>query len=955
MAELKTTLGQILINEALPQDMRDYDRVLDKKSLTNLLRELKARHPDPDAFRDAAFKLANIGRESAYFSGGNSFGLEHLRKANSSRRLLVSVQKKLDQYLDDDSISDQQRSELIQKMVGKLSEKQREAIFEESLSEGNPLALQILSGSRGNKMNLASLRGADLLYTDHHDRIIPVPVLSSYSEGLRPEEYWAGAYGARKGVYDVKFATQSAGFLAKQLNQIAHRLLVVGDDAPTQGNGVMRGFPVSSDDPDNEGSLLARDTGPYKRNTVLTPKVMKHLSRLGHKRLLIRSPIVGGSPEGGIYARDAGVRERGVLPTRGEQVGLAAAQALSEPISQSQLSSKHSGGVAGGTAGAVSGFEHINQQIQIPKHIKGGAAHAKVDGTVQRIEAAPAGGYYVTIDGEQHYVSKGFDLKVKKGDEIEAGDVISEGIPNPAEIVKHKGVGEGRAYFVNAFRDALEASSISGHRRNVELLARGLINHVKLTDEMGAYIPDDIVPYSTMEHIWKPRSDAQTLDIRRAKNKYLERPYLHYSIGTKVRPSVIRNLQEFGVKDVDVHDEPPPFEPEMTRGMYSLQHDPDWVTRMLGSGLKKSLTSAVHRGGASDPTSTSYVPAIINPVDFGRKGLVQAPPRRPEEFRPKTLDDSTKIGFDQLIDKLKQLKRANNQANWSGTEGSRSGQTPKPVKSPATAGPNKTPTTPTSTYSKPVNPTGAAAGPRIPPTTLNSAQLDFLNKSRQLGQNDSDLQKQYNQRDWNADPGAYIPRVAGDWVKSLMSFSLYNIGEGGLRHGTPRNESPGSLTRAGLPSYQPEGRQMVHGYPMATTEAYNRVALPGDSDAISLYNSYIAQGFLPPGDVADAAFAEVNQTNPAAVRKSVGRPALPSRVGGSGAGEIMLEHATPREVVVRPGFEAPRAYGHGPLALFTANPKMVSSISNTLGPAMPLIMGGLMSPQATMQLTGAMK
>jgi len=74
---------------------------------------------------------------------------------------------------------------------------------------------------------------------------------------------------------------------------------------------------------------------------------LKHLKRLGKNRILVRSPLVGGSPSGGIYARDVGIRETGKLPGRGEQVGLQAAQALSEPISQGQLSAKHSGGVAG--------------------------------------------------------------------------------------------------------------------------------------------------------------------------------------------------------------------------------------------------------------------------------------------------------------------------------------------------------------------------------------------------------------------------------------------------------------------------------------------------------------------------------------------------------------------------------------------------------------------------------
>jgi hypothetical protein len=87
------------------------------------------------------------------------------------------------------------------------------------------------------------------------------------------------------------------------------------------------------------------------------------------------------------------------------------------------------------------------------------------------------------------------------------------------------------------------------------------------------------------------------------------------------------DLKEFGIDKVDVHDEPPPFEPEMIRGMYSLQHDPDWMTRMYGSGLKKSLLEGARRGAVSEERGTSFVPSISRSVDFGRipGGLVKSP------------------------------------------------------------------------------------------------------------------------------------------------------------------------------------------------------------------------------------------------------------------------------------------------------------------------------------------
>ena len=448
MGRRTATAGQFLVNDALPEDLRDYSRVLDKGGVKSLLRAVAQDHPDK--YREVSHRLSQIGRETAQATGGMSFGLRHLRKSQAGLEMRGKLQRAIQKVVDDDNLDDDAREQKILKVLGGLGPEQQKAIFEEAAKAGNPLALQVASGSRGNKMNLASLLGSDLAYADNSDRPIPLPVMRSYSEGLSPAEYFAGTYGARKGTADVKMATARAGFLSKQMNQIAHRLVVSERDYDGDGkpDAPPRGLPVESSDQDSEGSLLAKDFGPYKRNTVITPKIRKHLARLGHEHLLVRSPAVGGTADGGVYAMDVGVRENGLVPGRGETVGLQAAQALSEPINQGQLSSKHSGGVAGEGA-AVSGFDYINQLVQIPKAFPGGAAHAGLDGTVQSVEEAPAGGHYITVDGERHYAPAGQKVRVKKGDQIEAGDLLSDGIPNPSKITQHKGVGEGRRYFID--------------------------------------------------------------------------------------------------------------------------------------------------------------------------------------------------------------------------------------------------------------------------------------------------------------------------------------------------------------------------------------------------------------------------------------------------------------------------------------------------------------------------
>jgi len=381
---------------------------------------------------------------------------------------------------------------------------------------------------------------------------------------------------------------------------------------------------VDTDDADNQGALLAHPVAGYARNTELTPRVLKDLREQGHDQILVRSPTVGGPAGGGVYARDVGRRERGAMSPTGDFVGIAAAQALAEPVTQAQISSKHTGGIAGAAgSGAISGFKYINQLVQVPKTFRSGAAHSQVDGKVQRIEKAPQGGHYVWVGDEKHYVGNNYEVQVKPGDEVEAGDVLSEGIPNPSEIVKFKGLGEGRRYFVDAFRKSLEDSGVSGNRRNMELIARGLINHVRLTDEIGDWSPDDVVPYQLLERQWKPRPGHTVASPKNAVGQYLERPILHYTVGDRVRPSMLANMDKFGVRNLVVHREPPPFQAEMIRGMANVAHDPDWMARLMGSYQSKSLLEGARRGAVSDETGTSYVPSLASGANFGRQGLTQ--------------------------------------------------------------------------------------------------------------------------------------------------------------------------------------------------------------------------------------------------------------------------------------------------------------------------------------------
>ncbi|MFA5525246.1 MAG: hypothetical protein WC992_00280 [Acholeplasmataceae bacterium] len=765
---MELTMGQLLINEAIPEDMRDYNRIWDKRATEKFFDDLARRHPDK--YRETLHRLHQVGGLSAYVSG-HSVGLKDLQSVSMPKDGVRKLRKRVDTLLAaEGSLADKNKH--ILELLGSLGKQAEQETFDKLLKDNNPLALEVASGARGNATQLNSVVGSPVLMLDQNDNPTPLPVTSSYSEGLSPAEYWMQMYGTRKGAVATKMSVADAGFASKQLALAAHKLIAT--DSPLRP-GV--GLPVRADDPDNVGTVLAQAVGPYKAGEVITPSMINNWPR-GVKEILIRSPISDIAEDGGVPLEALGIRERGGFADPGEQVGIPAIQTITEQLSQLTLNVKHclirgtmvkmadgtdkriedikvgdwvfgsdtqgrltpvrvtrvfnnglrecrlyyfnnsspeeervlgatedhnilglsyiSGGrdeldytprklplgfeadsfcallptevttedepalqawVAGlpdrlqrthseplglvethdievdhpdhffalsnglivsnsGGAGGVrqGGFGVINQLIQVPTTYTNGAAHAVNDGRVKAIEKAAQGGWYAIVGDEKHYVPPDQEVTVRVGDRVEAGDVLSNGLPNPAMIAKYKGVGEGRRYFMDLMRDVLKLSKINTNRRNVELLSRSLINHVEVQDESDSIpgaLPGDVMEYDRLAAVYQPRDGTVDTPLESVRGGYLEQPVMHYSIGTRLTPSVTRRLREHRVDRVMVHNDPPPFTPRMERAMTNLLPSPDWMERLGSFYVGRGLLDAVHRGGTADMDSNSYIPKLV--------------------------------------------------------------------------------------------------------------------------------------------------------------------------------------------------------------------------------------------------------------------------------------------------------------------------------------------------------
>jgi hypothetical protein len=220
----------------------------------------------------------------------------------------------------------------------------------------------------------------------------------------------------------------------------------------------------------------------------------------------------------------------------------------------------------------------------------------------------------------RHYLPPGRALLHQIGDRVEEGDALSDGVLNPADVVRHRGVGEGRQHFVRAMGDAFRENGLSINRRNLEVLARGVIRHVTIEDPdgVGDHLVDDTVNYDAIEKSHVPPPDAAALHPRKAVGQYLHRSALHYTIGTRVTPRVAKELEELGEGEVLASPTKPGFRPEMVRLM-EAGGGHDWMTQLGESYVKKHLVESALSGKAeSDLHGVSPLPGLAWGVEFGQ-------------------------------------------------------------------------------------------------------------------------------------------------------------------------------------------------------------------------------------------------------------------------------------------------------------------------------------------------
>jgi len=589
------TFGEHLVDDALPTQYKGRG-VFTKGKLHETLVEMAKAHPE--LYAEAVTKLKRVGDEVATLEG-ISVGLEDIAPDERRNALLtpfVTAFHKAPAAGREKILLDAQNSMLAY-----------------TKTHPSTMGEMIRSGGRGNAPQLMKMVASPVLARDEKDKIVPWIIPRSYSEGLKPSDAWVAGNEARINAIKSNISVVEPGDLAKILvNNMSDKIVTAVDC------GTHNGIAMNSTDPHIIDRYLAHAAGGFTPGTLVTPEVARRLSKADS--VIVRSPMTCEAAHG-ICQKCQGLDATGHPHVIGINVGMRAAQAMAEPLTQFSLNAKHGGRIDTGKdhEKRPEGIKGVRQLLEIPQSFLYKATLAEHDGEVSKIEKAPQGGHYVWLGDSRHYVSPDLNVTAHLGQKVTAGDVLSNGVPKPDEIVKYKGLGTGRKYLVDTMYNVYKDAGADMDKRHLEILARSVLNHVYITDPgegTHGFMKGDIVNFNRLTAALG--KDAHSTLLNAAVGETLAKNVLHYTPGTRITQAIRDDLTRRGISSVDVAELPPQIEPIMRAASRTPLLNSDWMQRLAHRYLKESLMSGAHRGDVSDIHGTSPVPGYAHGLEFGQ-------------------------------------------------------------------------------------------------------------------------------------------------------------------------------------------------------------------------------------------------------------------------------------------------------------------------------------------------
>jgi len=503
---IETTVGRIIYNEGIPQDLGFVDRTDPEKAfdleidfpvIKKNLGTIIAKCINVHGLSKSAEVLDYIKATGYKYStkGAITVSVDDVAVPEAKKEILAKSEQEVEnirKQFKRGLITDDERYEAVIKVWEKATKDVTEAM-KDNFDDLNPIYMMAQSGARGNMNQLRQIAGMRGLMADTSGKAVEIPIKSCFREGLDALEYFISSHGARKGLADTALRTADSGYLTRRLVDVSQDLIIREDDCGTrdgieveeirEGNQVLEklderlvGRYLIEDLYHPETKELLCDT-----NTMITDDLAKKIMDSGITKVKVRSILGCRSKYGACskcYGMGLATRQRVAI---GESVGIIAAQSIGEPGTQLTMRTFHTGGVAGGDI--TQGLPRVEELFEA-RNPKGLATITEIAGKVtindekKRKEVTVVG----KDDAKTYVIPFGSKVKVKEGEEVEAGAPLTEGSINPNDILAINGPEGVYKYIISEVQKVYRNQGVDINDKHIEAITKQMLNKVRVED-----------------------------------------------------------------------------------------------------------------------------------------------------------------------------------------------------------------------------------------------------------------------------------------------------------------------------------------------------------------------------------------------------------------------------------------------------------------------------------------
>ena len=527
---IHSTLGRMLFNEIIPQDLGFVDREVEgnellpeidfhvgKKQLKQILEKVINTH-GATATAEVLDNVKAIGYKYST-RAAMTVSISDMTVPPQKPEMIEQAQETVDRITKNFKrglITEEERYKEVVETWKATDDALTHALLS-GLDKYNNIFMMADSGARGSDKQIKQLAGMRGLMADTTGRTIELPIKSNFREGLDVLEYFMSAHGARKGLSDTALRTADSGYLTRRLVDVSQELIIREVDCRQEGEEIP-GMYVHAFMEGNEEveSLQERITGRYlcedicdkdgnvlvKANHMVTPKRAELIMKKGvdengetPKKIKIRT-ILTCRCHNGVCAKCYGANMATGEPVQvGEAVGIIAAQSIGEPGTQLTMRTFHTGGVAGDDI--TQGLPRVEELFEARKPkglaiITEFAGKAVINDTKKKREVIVTNDE--TGESKAYLIPYGSRIKIQDGQELEAGDELTEGSVNPHDILKIKGLRAVQDYMIQEVQRVYRLQGVDINDKHIEVIVRQMLKKIRV-EESGdsGYLPGTMV------------------------------------------------------------------------------------------------------------------------------------------------------------------------------------------------------------------------------------------------------------------------------------------------------------------------------------------------------------------------------------------------------------------------------------------------------------------------------